>query len=349
MKIAMVSPYSLEYPGGVQAQARLMVEWLRAEGEDVWLVAPGSHGGPAGTRYLGKTLSVRTNRSVARVRLSKGTAAAVAEAVAGADVVHIHEPFVPAVSVAALRSEGAAKVGTFHADPGRGVRFLYSVMRRRWSSLATNLAVATAVSPVAAEAVAGIVPNVRVIPNAIDVDALQTTSPRHPLRVAFLGRDEPRKGLGILLDAWPAVVQMIPEAELVVLGAHRAEQPGVHFVGEVDDVSKMKKLASAGVFVAPNTGGESFGLILLEAMAAGCALVVSDLSSFRYVAQDAAIYIPPGDVLALARALGTILRDGDVRSEYQRRSRSRVMEFDRYQVVADYLKIYAEAVEVAGG
>jgi phosphatidylinositol alpha-mannosyltransferase len=102
------------------------------------------------------------------------------------------------------------------------------------------------------------------------------------------------------------------------------------------------------VFVAPNTGGESFGLILLEAMAAGCAIVASDLASFHYVAGDAATYSPPRDAPALARALGTILRDQDVRSEYQRRSKDRVRTFDRRQVVSDYLKVYAEAVEIAG-
>ena len=349
MKIAVVSPYSLEHPGGVQVQAGLLVKWLRAEGQDAWLVAPGSQGGPDGTVYLGDTVGFRVNRSVARVRLTRGTTAAVGKAVAGADVVHIHEPFVPAVALGALAVPGLAKVGTFHADPGRGVRFLYSVLRRRWSSLAANLSVATAVSPVAAEAVSSIVGSVRIIPNAIDTAELDVAATRYPYRVAFLGRDEPRKGLGVLLDAWPAVRHLVPEAELVVMGARRPALAGVRFLGEVDDTSKMQELASAGAFVAPNTGGESFGLILLEAMAAGCAIVASDLPSFHYVAEDAAIYSRPGDAPALARALGTILRDEDVRSEYQRRSKGRVKAFDRRQVVSEYLKVYAQAVEVAGG
>ena len=344
----MVSPYSLDHPGGVQAQAGLLVGWLRSEGEEAWLVAPGSEGGPEGTVYLGHTVGVRTNRSVAPVRLSRGTAAAVEKAIAGADVVHIHEPFVPAVALGALRVPAIAKVGTFHADPGRGVRFLYSLLRRRWSSLAGNLSVATAVSPVAAEAVSSIVDPVRIIPNAIDLGELTVQVTRDPLRVAFLGRDEPRKGLGVLLEAWPAVRHLVPGAELVVMGSRRAARSGVRFLGEVDDATKMQELAAAAVFVAPNTGGESFGLILLEAMAAGCAIVASDLASFHYVAGDAATYSPPGDAPALARALGTILRDQDVRSEYQRRSKDRVRTFDRRQVVSDYLKVYAEAVEIAG-
>jgi len=349
MKIAMVSPYSLDHRGGVQAQARLLVEWLRSENQEAWLVAPGSKGGPDGTAYLGDTVRIRANRSVAPVRLSRGTASAVGKAVAGADIVHIHEPFVPAVSIGALRVPGVAKVGTFHANPGRGVRLLYSILRRHWSRMAGNLSVATAVSPVAAQAVSGIVGNVRVIPNAIEMVELTDSDRRHPLRVAFLGRDEPRKGLGVLLEAWPAVRQLIPDAELVVMGSQRAAQPGVRFLGEVGDPSKMQELSAAAVFVAPNTGGESFGIVLLEAMSAGCAVVASDLPSFHHVAEDAAIYSPPRDAPALARALGTILSDRDVRSDYQRRSMDRVKAFDRRQVTSDYLKVYAEAVELAGG
>ena len=111
MKIAMVSPYDLDHPGGVQDQARSLVTWLRDEGHDAWLVAPGTAGGPAGSKYLGETTKVRANRSVARVRLSPGTSAAVAEGIAGADVVHIHEPFVPAVALAALRVPGVRRIG----------------------------------------------------------------------------------------------------------------------------------------------------------------------------------------------------------------------------------------------
>ncbi len=345
MKIAMVSPYALDHPGGVQDQARSLVSWLQAERHDAWLVAPGESGGPVGTRYLGETRGVRTNRSVAPIRLSPGTAEAVADGVAGADVMHIHEPFVPVVSLAALRLSGIPKVGTFHADPGRGVRFLYSMAQRQWRRLADNLAVAVAVSPVAADAVESIVGTPRIIPNTIDLTPYRSHAQKHPFRLAFLGRDEPRKGLDVLLEAFALMRQAIPEATLVVIGAERPDLPGVRFLGTVDEEVKRHELAAAAIFVAPNLGGESFGIVLLEALASGCAIVASSLPAFHFVAGDAALYATPDDARSLQRVLETVLRDDDVRTEYQGRARKRAGVFDRDQIVADYLKVYAEAVE----
>jgi phosphatidylinositol alpha-mannosyltransferase len=345
MRIAMVSPYALDEHGGVQDQARRLVEWLRVAGHDAWLVAPGESGGPDGTVYLGETRRVRTNRSVAPIRLSPGTAKAVEAAVAGADVVHIHEPFVPAVSLGALRVPAIPKVGTFHADPGRGVRLLYGAARRQWQKLAGGLSVAVAVSPVAAAAVEPIVGPPRIIPNAIDLGDFEVGVTKHPDRIVFLGRDEPRKGLDPLLDAFGRIRAARPAAELVVLGASRPGLPGVRFLGPVDEAAKLRELAAAAIFVAPNTGGESFGLVVLEALAAGCAVVASSLPAFHYVAGDAAVFVKPGDVAAIQRALETMLADPLVRGEYQQRARLRAGAFDREQVVADYLKVYAEAVD----
>lgn len=344
----MVSPYSLDHPGGVQGQARLLVEWLQEGGHDAWLVAPGESGGPEGTVYLGDTVRVRTNRSVAPIRLAPGTAAAVELAVAGADVVHIHEPFVPAVSLAALRGSGMPRVGTFHADPGRGVRFFYGAGRPMFRRLAANLAAAVAVSPVAAAAIEPFAGRPRIIPNTIDTASYRPTAPKHPGRIAFLGRDEPRKGLDLLLAAFHGLRRSHPTAELVVMGTSRPELPGVRFLGPVDDPTKRQELAAASVFVAPNTGGESFGLVVLEAMAAECAVVASSLPSFEFVAGEAALYATPGDAAGIERALQTLMGDDALRADHQQRAGTRAARFDRSQSVGEYLKVYAAAVEKRG-
>ncbi len=119
----------------------------------------------------------------------------------------------------------------------------------------------------------------------------------------------------------------------------------MRFAGPVGDEVKRRELARASVLVAPNTGGESFGLVVLEGLAAGCAVVASALPAFRYVAADAAIYASPGDSAGLRRAMHTLLADGRARAEYQRRARERSRTFDRRRVVADYLKVYAAAVD----
>ena len=140
----------------------------------------------------------------------------------------------------------------------------------------------------------------------------------------------------------------MPQAELVVMGANRQGHPGADFMGPVDDSTKAHQLSSSAILVAPNTSGESFGLVILEGLAAGCAVVASSLPAFQYVAGDAAVLVPPGDPAALAQALNRLLGDPDLLTEYQERARRRAETFDRRQVVADYLKVYAQAVDKTG-
>jgi phosphatidylinositol alpha-mannosyltransferase len=273
----------------------------------------------------------------------------VLEAVQPADVVHVHEPFVPVVSLAVLRDCDKPIVGTFHADPGAGVRLLYRAARRQLHGWASRLTRATAVSSVAAQGAAGLVDDVTIIPNGIDVARYrETEDATDAASVLFLGRDEPRKGLDVLLNAWPSVIERVPGARLTVAGSQRkGDHPNVRFLGPVSENRKRQELRSASILVAPNTGGESFGIVLVEGMAAGCALVASSLPAFHEVAGDAAIYVRPKDPSAVARALITLLLDEEVRTEQQLRGSQRADAFDGRRVAADYLKVYVEAVESA--
>ncbi len=343
MRIAVVSPYGLDHPGGVQDQASRLVEWLQAEGHDAWLVAPGE-GGPPGTRRVGGSIRVPANRSRAPVALAPGAGRRAVAAVAGADVVHLHEPFMPMVSLAVLRSAPEPLVGTFHADPGRGVLRLYQSGERVLARLAARLAVATAVSESARAALGGVVA-ARIVPNAVDVASYAVDVERHPHRVAFLGRDDPRKGLDVLLAAWPAIRSAVPGAELVVIGADRATAPaGVTYLGRVSEDHKRQALASAAVYCAPNLGGESFGLVVAEGMAAGCAVVASGLAAFAAVVGDAAELVPPGDADALGATLASLLGDPGRVAELAAAGRERVPAFDRPAVLAAYLEAYRDAI-----
>ncbi|MBU1865171.1 MAG: glycosyltransferase family 4 protein [Actinobacteria bacterium] len=348
MKIAVVCPYDLAAPGGVQDQVIGLVERLGAAGHQIWAVAPGK-GGPAGTRHIGGVIRVPANRSTAPVSLSPRTRARVRAAVEDAEVVHVHEPFMPMASLGVLRSGPPPSVGTFHADPGAVVGGIYRgaapVLRR----LAARLDLVTAVSETARAAISHFA-EARVIPNGVDVAGFRDApGERDPLRVVFIGRDEPRKGLDVLLEAWPRVRADHPGATLTVIGADRGRRPdGVAFLGRIGDEQKRCELASAAVLAAPNLGGESFGIILIEAMAAGCAVVASNLAAFRAVAAGAGLLVEPGDAAALATGLGALLGDPDRTAALAATGAGMVEQYDWSRVSGAYLAAYREVVAAAG-
>lgn len=341
MRVAVVSPYDLGKPGGVQDQAIRLVGWLIEAGHEAVLVGPGTHS-PVDAVLLGPTTTIDTNRSRAPIGLGRGTTAAVHEAVAGFDVVHVHEPFVPMVSLAALRTDGPAKVATFHADPSRWVRRLYQLgsgAARR----ALNGSVVTAVSPVAGSAIEGLA-DYRIVPNGIDV-ADYGDGPKVAGRVTFLGRDDERKGLSVLLEAWPAIIAAVPDAALHVIGAEReSDLAGVTFLGRVSEADKRAALAVSTVHCAPNLGGESFGLVVLEAMASSSAIVASAIAAFEYVAGDAAVFVAPGDAATLAIAVIDLLGDPPRATAAGRVGRLRSERFDGATVAAAYIEAYQEAI-----
>jgi len=247
VRIAVVCPYDLSAPGGVQDQVIGLVERLGGAGHEAWAVAPGD-GGPDGTRHIGRTIRIPANRSTAPVSLSPRTPARVRAAVEGADVVHIHEPLMPMASLALLRSGTPPSVGTFHADPGALVRGLYRGAAPILRRLVGRLDVVTAVSETARSAIARFT-DARIVPNAVDVAGFRdAVGDRDAQRVVFIGRDEPRKGLDVLLSAWPEVRVTHPTAALRVVGTMRDEGPdGVTFLGRVSEADKRSELASAGV------------------------------------------------------------------------------------------------------
>jgi phosphatidyl-myo-inositol alpha-mannosyltransferase len=339
VRVAVVCPYDLGRAGGVQHQTTSLVRWLLAAGHEAWLVGPGE--GPPGARRVGRPLLVPLSGTRAPLGVGRGLRRAVAAAVDGADVVHVHEPFMPQVSLAALMADTPPRVGTFHADPPGWARVGYRGAGSILGRLAGRLAAATAVSPVAASAVEHLMP-VTVVPNGIDLDAMRAPVERREHRVAFVGRDEPRKGLDVLLEAWAEVRRRVPDAELLCVGPDRVDvPPGVRMLGRVPDEEKAGVLSSAAVFCAPNLGGESFGIVLVEAMAAGAAVVASGLRAFVDVAGDAGTYTPPGDAAAVADAVAGLLVDDDLRRAARETGTARASAFSGPSVAARYAAVYA--------
>jgi phosphatidylinositol alpha-mannosyltransferase len=338
VRVAIVCPYDLGAPGGVQDQVIKLRSWLQEEDHESWVVAPGPEAGESVS--VGRARVVPANGSRAPIGISPRIVARLAAAVGDADVVHVHEPLMPVVSLAATLRHRRPTVGTFHADPPRWVRAAYRRVFGATGGKVGRLDVVTAVSPVAAAALRGVV-GVRIVPNGLEVDAF-ATGPKVPGRVAFLGRDDPRKGLDVFVEAARVAAG---DARFVAAGPLRRPVPGaVEHVGRLAEAEKRAFLAAADVFVAPHRGGESFGMVVVEAMAAGCAVVASALPAFAHVLGDAGVLVPPGDATAVAREVGLLLEDDGRRTALQDAARRRVRRFDRSEVLALYLDSYRAAL-----
>lgn len=348
MRIGVVCPYDIGRPGGVQQLSGELAARLRNLGEEVVFVAAGQnwfHDGPGlddVTVALGRSTGIRANRSRVPLRLNPVGWGRAREALAGVDVIHVHEPLAPLVGWMAM-SVDKPTVATFHADPPSWVSRVYEMAP--WVTGRLRNSIVTAVSPTAAAALPSRWGKPRIVPNAIDVGSYRMEVERDHRQVAFLGRDEPRKGLSVLLDAWAQVRDLSPGSRLVVMGADRhGEHPGVRFTGPVSGEEKRRLLASSGVYVAPNLGGESFGIVVIEAMAAGCAVVASDLSAFVDVTGgEAAVHVPVGDPAALGAAIADLLMDPPRAVSLGEAGRARAQRYDWPVVVDHYRQLYAEA------
>ncbi|HEX6145535.1 MAG TPA: glycosyltransferase family 4 protein [Acidimicrobiia bacterium] len=340
LRVGVVCPYDLSVPGGVQAQVLGLARYLEGQGDRAVVIGPGLPDHVEGVD-LGRSISVPGNGSMVPISLDPRGWSRIRAAAADLDLLHVHEPLMPLASWFAVHA-GRPVVATFHAAPGRGGRIAYRVVRPLFGWATAGTRALTAVSETAASVLPPSV-EARIIPNGLDVSSMRVGTPREQSRVVFLGRDEPRKGLDVLLEAWPAVLDRVPQAELHVMGADRGLD-GITWWGLVDDETKARVLSSSAVYVAPQTGGESFGIVLIEAMAAGAAVVASDLKAFRSVAGDSAHFFPVGDSQALASVLTGLLGDPAERARLAEVGALLAERYDWGVVGAAYRQLYAELV-----
>lgn len=355
MRIGLVCPYSFEAPGGVQNQVLGLASWLVGAGHQARVLAPGpvpaarlSAAGLAHDWFTsaGAARPVRFNGSVARIAFGPGVACRTRAWLAevAPDVLHLHEPEAPSVGLHALLATRLPVVGTFHA-------FVEAHWPQRLARLALGrwlgrLAVSTAVSPGAAATARRLGLDPKIVPNAIEVadfasEASATWRGGARPRVTFLGRgSEPRKGLPVFRSA---LAKLPPHfAEIVVAGDPNVPAvPGARMLGRLDDSDRNRLLAETDVFVAPQLGGESFGIVLLEALAAGASVVASDLPVFTELLGEVAHYFAVGDDDALARALTLATSTLDRRRTQQ--GRAFAAEFDWAHLGPRWLDLYREA------
>ena len=359
VRIALVCPYALDRVGGVQTHVRALARTLRARGHDVLVVGSRSWNGPAvpedGVAVVGRAVGIPANGSVAPLSFGPGAAARVRRTlkVYGPEVVHLHEPLIPSLSLLALWATDAPTVGTFHAaaDASAGYRIARPVLGRA----VERLAVRTAVSDAARALVQRYFPGDYVLtPNGVEVERFAAAAPLDlgpGLSVLFLGRIERRKGLDVLIRAMAKLDDI--DVTLVVAGTGPEESASrslaaslevdIRFIGQIAESDLPGIYRGADVYCAPGVGGESFGIVLVEAMAAGTPVVCSDLDGFRAVAGGAAALVPPSDADALAETLRAVLTDPERRAEMSKASRRLSQMYDWGRLVDGVEAVYERA------
>lgn len=373
MKVGLVCPYSLDVPGGVQNHVKDLATSLRSRGHEVAVLAPGKRrdGQPEYVEVVGRALPVPYNGSVARLAFGPRVAARTRRWLAEQqpDILHVHEPAVPSVSLLAARAARSPVVATFHSaqDRSRALAVASPILRPGLNRLTARIAVSQAARATVVQHL-GIDPVV--IPNGVFCDAFSGTgNPSNngggddgaargaaaevagPI-VVFLGRiDEPRKGLDVALAALPLLVAARPDVTLRVAGRGRppdlrllpnAVAERVDLLGEISDEMRGELLRSASAFVAPHRGGESFGLVVVEALAAGAPVVASDLPAFRTVLEDGRLgrLVAPGDPQGLAACLLETLEEPAGRGCRAELAARAVRRYDWATVTDDVTRVY---------
>lgn len=377
MRIALLSPYSWTYPGGVTRHIEALACELAAGGHEAWILSPFDpddrlsarlHRGarpqqralPENFIALGRTVGVAANGAMSNMALTPHAVHALRAELrsGGYDVLHIHEPVVPVVSWDALCSAGALPlVGTFHTYSENALTNGLAAVglggRRRMNRLHARIAVSEAAAWTARRFYGG---RYRIIPNGVQLQPARSANDHsdHPLRIVFVGQAVERKGLPVLLRAFEALRDQVA-ATLTLVGAGPEEvahmmldDRGVQALGKVSEERKLAELAAADVVCAPSLHGESFGMVLTEAFAASAPVIASDIPGYRDVVRDGTdgLLIAPGDALALAEALRHLALNGGLRARMALAARERAERFSWPRVAAEVLDSYEQAIAV---
>jgi phosphatidylinositol alpha-mannosyltransferase len=352
VRIGLVCPYSLTLPGGVQGQVISLARAMRSLGVDARVLGPCDGPPPdASVTPLGDSVPMAANGSVAPIAPDFSCALRTIRALRDEDfdVVHLHEPLVPGPTLTALMFTESPLVGTFHRSGDSGVYpFLRPLARRVLDRLALRCAVSEDALATASDDLGG---EYRLLFNGIEIEryAKAVPWPTTGPTILFVGRHEPRKGLAVLLEA---MGRLAPDVRLWVAsdGPQTAKlraattDPRVEWLGRISEEEKARRLRGADVFCAPSLEGESFGVVLLEAMAASTAIVASDLPGYRNVARPGAdaLLVPPGDVAALAGGLTRALGDAPLREQLETSGECRAARFSMERLAEQYVGIYAQ-------
>jgi phosphatidyl-myo-inositol alpha-mannosyltransferase len=358
--VALISPYSMSRPGGVQEHTRGLARALVALGHEVTLFGPELRGKQdrldgVGTISLGPAVRVPANGSVAPLGIDPRMIVRFDLALDAADVVHAHEAFLPASLAAILRRpRNTAVVGTFHAAAERFWPYAIAAPLLRRVA-AKRLDATTAVSPEARKLVRRYV-NVdpEIVPNGVDVEAYEKAeADEEALRfgkvVLLIGRVDPRKAFDVVCRAFARVARDEPDAHLLVTATpdelpEASLSDRIHCLGVVDEARKLALHRAADVVCCASTAGESFGMVVLEGLAGGSAVIASEIPGFRYAGGDVAKYAAPGDVEDWTVALRRLLADDTERERIAARGPDHARQYDWSRIAEQSVRVYERAL-----
>jgi phosphatidyl-myo-inositol alpha-mannosyltransferase len=362
VRVALACPYAWDLPGGVQTHVKELAGQLRSRGHETLVLAPATKDpGEPGIRIVGRPIRIRYQGTVAPICFWPASIARIGSALRsfGPDVVHAHEPLSPSTAMFAAWRSLVPVVGTFHAYSSRSRLFdrAAPLLRPVWRKLSVRLAVSEA----AAEFVgARMGDRVRVVPNGLDVDAFSKAEPAAGLpegrRLLWVGRLDPQKGFPAAVKAFAELAGEIQDLSFVVVGEgadrrvvqalERETRGRIVMVGAVRHDQLPPYHAAADAFVSPAVDQESFGLVLVEAMAAGLPVVASDIPGYREVVRGGVdgLLVPTGDTAALTEALRRVLTDRDLATRLGSAGRERAARY-RWDVVTQQIEAaYREAI-----
>lgn len=360
MRIALVCPYAWDDPGGVQTHVRELAEHLARRDHEIVVLAPVRHAAAQPwVRAVGRPVDLTYNRSNVPIDPRPWSARTVRAALRafGPDVIHVHEPFTPSTTLWAVLVADAPLVATFHsgAEPARLYDLAGPLLRRLARRLSARIAVSEAAARVARRRLGG---TFEVVPNGVDVERFAGASPAElgsGTKLLFVGRLDERKGFRIAVEAFEQLAAERPDLRLVVAGdgPERRALEGlsasvrerVRLLGTVPNEDLPPIHAACDVFVAPNVGGESFGVVLVEAMAAGLPVVASDIPGFTEVVRDGVdgLLVPARDPRAVAGALARVLDDPTFAARMAAAGRERAGAFSWAAVLPRIEAVYASA------
>ncbi|MEU8177797.1 glycosyltransferase family 4 protein [Microbispora hainanensis] len=370
MNVGIVCPYTWEVPGGVQAHIRDLAEALIDDGHKVSVIAPAADDAelPAYVTPAGRAVPVPYNGSVARLAFGFLSANRVRKWIreGGFDVLHVHEPAVPSLGVLACWVARGPIVATFHAsyERSRAMSVAAPMLQSALEKITGRIAVSDAARKTLVEHLGGdavLIPNGVTVRRYAEGEPLPGWGPDGGV-IGFLGRmDEPRKGLAVLLDAFALLAPERPKLRLLIAGpgdpddvlgrVPREYRDRVGLLGMVSEADKVRAYHSVDVFCAPNLGGESFGIVLTEAMSAGAPILASDIPAFRRVLDDgqAGALFTTGDPAALAREAARLLDDPERRAKLSDEARQAVWKYDWSTVAREVVRVYETVTHASAG